>query len=86
MWCANGYTQVYCFWRSKKFSTQGAINSNIPVTDGEQIYMQEFGGGDQIFLYNFTEQTIQITAWYNTNPKLTGKYCLGRFDATGVFS
>jgi beta propeller repeat protein len=72
-----GYTQIYyIFDGQKKFITQGAVNSNIPVTDGEQIvYRQSLGGGDQLFLYNLlTQQLIQITTSdNNTNPKIKGK-------------
>jgi beta propeller repeat protein len=73
----DGYTQVYyVFDGQKTFITHGAVNSNIPVTDGAQIvYRQSLAGGDQLFLYNLiTEQSIQIsTSGTNSNPKINGK-------------
>ena len=73
----DGYTQIYYFFdQQKKFITQGAVNSNIPVTDGEQIvYRKSLARGDQLFIYNIlTDQTVQITtSGSNTNPKIKDK-------------
>lgn len=72
-----GYTQVYYVFNNEKvFITQGSVNSNLPVTDGEMIvYRKSLAGGDHIFLYDLlTDQTVQLSSsGHNTNPDIDGK-------------
>ncbi len=73
----NGYTQIYYIFEGQKiFITEGAVNSNMPVTDGNEIvYRKSMAGGDQLFIYHLvTGQTIQVTSsGNNTNPRIDGK-------------